>query len=387
MTGWAGLVPGPDLARRINESDAIVVATIRSGTTTSVGDRTWSDFVLHIHRVLKGSVIPGMEAGASLKGRGAFVHTEALVRTAPPLHGIWYLKSSGGGFEVVSRAPDNGELHLAGTWLPDEAPPGRMGSTPAESVTNEIISALRWLAATHADELKPVARVETAGGRRPASSTSGSFGGEMMALRDDLRTLPHDTILTAYRELADDSSPHLRVIGVAGLISLNDAEGPKRAAAELKSLSEATDVSPIVDAVFGYYNASDAEAVRAIGRLAEMQLAKRLTENASYALRVLHTREAAPALIAMLDSDEPTVRANALAGICLFVRNAVTVSPDSVRTMSWMAAREPTPFRTAETDRYCWMGGPPEEAARATDHVAFWKAWWREHAAEALAER
>jgi hypothetical protein len=377
------LIPGPDLAKRVNESDTIVVATIRSGTTTYAGEKASSDIVLHVRRVLKGTAIPGADIAAFLSGKGSFIYPEASLRAAPPLHGIWYLKSRTGGFEVVPRAPGYGELHLAGTWLPEEAPPGEIGDTPADSVSNEIVSALKWLATTHGDELKPDTRVETVGGRRVPHLLIGKFGSQMFSLRDELRTLPAETTHAAYRTLAGEPSPHLRSTGIAGLISLNDPEGPKRAAADLKQLSETADVTAIVQALMGYDNASDAGAVRAIAGLAESDLEiPLLKETASYALRALHTREAVPAFIVLLDSKQSTVRANALAGICLFVRNAVTVSPDAVRTMAWMTAREPAPFRTAETDRYCWMGGPPEGAARATEHVAFWKTWWLEHAGE-----
>ena len=47
---------------------------------------------------------------------------------------------------MVSRNGDYGELFAAPVLLPEVAPPGRPGTTPAESVLNEIVSGLRWLA-------------------------------------------------------------------------------------------------------------------------------------------------------------------------------------------------------------------------------------------------
>jgi hypothetical protein len=388
VNGWATLIPGPDLARQIDESDAIVVAKVRSGTTTSAGERISSNFVLRVERVLKGAVVPGTDIHASLEGRGDFIYPQTSVRPVPDFYGIWFLKSGTGAYSVVSRAPNHGELHIALTSLPDGAAAPMAGKTPAESVLNELVSSLRWLAAAHRHELKPTRHVETAGDRRVPSFTFGRFGSEFVALAESLRTLPAETVHIAYRQLAEEQSPHLRSLAIAGLTGLNDPEGPKRAAAEFESLSKSVDVNPIVQSVMGYHNASDAGAVRAVAQLAAADASNAgLPENASYSLRVLHTKDAMPALVALLDSDEAAVRANALAGICLFIRNAATVTPDAVRTMAWMTSHEPTPFRSPDTDRYCWMGGMPDEAARLTGHVQFWKAWWREHAAEVMAER
>lgn len=381
-SAWAGLLPGPDLRRQIQESDAIVVARILNGTTSVAGDRVSSDIVLRVDRVLKGVLVSGTDINATIEGRGDFVFPQTSVRPAPDLYGIWFLKSEGGKYTLLPPAPDYGELYRAVVQLPAEAPAGEQGRTPAESVRNELLSALRWLTRAHGDELRPTTQVETVGNRRVPHITFSKYGGQAAGLTDNLRKLPAEILRSAYLQLADEESPHLRSIAISGLISINDPEGPKRAAAELKALSASAHVNPIVQSLSGYHNANDPDAVRAIARLAETDLPiPLLKENASYALRVLHTKEAVPVLIALLDSDEAPVRANALAGICLFVRNAVTVTPDAVRTMSWMSSREPAPLRTAETDRFCWIGGTPEEAARLTDHVAFWKDWWQNHGA------
>ena len=68
-------------------------------------------------------------------------------------------------------------------------------------------------------------------------------------------------------------------------------------------------------------------------------------------------RETLPALIALIDDKEERVRPYALSGLCLFVRNAPTVTPQSVPSMPWLQSRQPTPFLNPETQRYCLLGG------------------------------
>ena len=88
-----------------------------------------------------------------------------------------------------------------------------------------------------------------------------------------------------------------------------------------------------------------------------------------------------PALITLLDSGDPEVGGQALNGICLFVRNAPIVTPQSIPSGTWRQSREPAPFRTRETDTYCWMNPLPASWA-PPEYKAFWKSWWRDHGPE-----
>src|ERR1700722_1245089 len=69
----APLLPGPNLAKRAQSADAIVVARLVSGATLAAGSQVSNDLVLRVDRVLKGSLTPGSEIGAHLEGRGYFV--------------------------------------------------------------------------------------------------------------------------------------------------------------------------------------------------------------------------------------------------------------------------------------------------------------------------
>jgi hypothetical protein len=94
---------------------------------------------------------------------------------------------------------------------------------------------------------------------------------------------------------------------------------------------------------------------------------------------VIHTKEALPALVALLESTEERVASNALSGLCLFVRNAPTVTPQSIPSMAWMKSQQPAPYLTLETQQYCSLGGRVPDPER---YASYWKSWWSAHQAE-----
>jgi hypothetical protein len=355
LPAFGTLLPGPSLEKRIEESTGIVVARLTGGSTMAAGDQVSSDFSLRIDRVMKGDVIPGSSVAVHLEGRGLWIHPQAEQVNIPAgQFGIWFLRFDSGRYLAVPYAPGFGEVEMAVVTLPGSAPRGAPGATPAESVANEMVAALRWIAQT-----KP---------------------GQIPSLAQDFRSLGAAATLSVYRELAGDQIPELRVIGISGLISLNDPDGPKRAAAGWKELAASTDVRYLPNDLGSYCNASDREAVRALGSLAHLD--PQLEQQASYALRAIHTKDAMPALVSLLDSGNVAVRKNALWGICLFVRNAPAVTRASVPSLAWMTSQQPAPFLDAVTDARCGQGGALAAAGDMDASVSFWKTWWVRRAGE-----
>jgi hypothetical protein len=374
----APMIPGPNLAKRIESSEIIAVARMAGGTSFASGSEISSDIILHVERVLKGDLTPGIEISAHLAGRGYFTAPEAKQSSITErLYGIWFLNTDAQSYEVVSRDGHYGELFAAPVILPENASPEKPGNTPAESVLNELTAALRSIADKQPGLLNPRAEREgTAEQRTLAGLERGRFRG----LAEDLRTLDPAMTRQAWRDFAHDSSAALRVLGIQGLIEANDPEGIKRADADWDELSAAADVQPIIASLMGYSNDADGSAVSALGSLALRKPGGApLRENASYALRAIHTRQAVPALAALLDAEEERVRINALAGLCLFVRNAPTVTPQAVVSMAWMQSRQPAPLLNAETQSYCFMGGIPGRTDNLEPYITFWRAWWSEH--------
>jgi hypothetical protein len=343
----APLVPGANLAERIQKADSIVVAKLNSATTRASGSQVASDITLHVDRVLKGGVIPGTDLAAHLEGRGYFASpTPEQLTTNEKLYGIWFLASSDGRYTVVSRDGKYGELYSAPVLLPEGAPAGKTGETPAASVANELASALRFVT-------------------------------DKRRLLEAFQTLDASTTLPLDREFAADPSAALRVVGIQGLIAANDPEGMKLAAAQWSELAATAEVNPIINALMAYSNASDAEAVRALGALALRDRPEPgLRENAVYALRAIHTKDALPPLMALLDDSAERVRPVALSGLCLYVRNAPVVTPESIPSMSWMQSRPPAPLLNPETEHWCLLGGTKGTAGELDAYVSFWKTWW-----------
>jgi hypothetical protein len=273
----APLVPGPNLAERIEQADTIVVAKLTGGATLASGSQVSSDIVLHVDRVLKGEAIPGTDIPAHLEGHGYWMVPNAKQSViTDKLYGIWFLSTAFRPYTVISRDGKYGELHWAPVSLPEDAPAGKSGGTPAASVANELASAFRW--------------------------TIETDGTQLQSLTEDFQTLDSSTTASIYKQFATEKSPPLRVMGIQGLIAGNDPEGVKRAAADWSELSAAADTSPIINSLITYSNGDDGEAVRALGALALRDRPEPgLRENAAYALRAIHTKEALPALVALLD--------------------------------------------------------------------------------------
>jgi hypothetical protein len=314
---------------------------------------------------MKGGVIPGSTITVHLEGRGFWIHPQAEQLNIPAgQYGIWFLRFDSGLYMAVPFAPGFGEVEMAAVKLPGSAPRGAPGATPAESVANEMVAALRWIAQNQVGQKQNQAE-------------------QIPSLAQDFRSLGAAVTQSIYRELAVDKNPEMRVIGISGLISLNDPEGPKRAAAGWKELAASAGIRYLPNDLGSYCDTSDAEAVRALGSLAHLD--PQLEQQASYALRAIHTKDAMPALVSLLDSGNPAVRKNALWGICLFVRNAPAVTQTSGPSMAWMASQQPAPFLDVVTDARCGQGGTLATAGDMDASVSFWKTWWALHAGEIAA--
>jgi hypothetical protein len=383
----AMMIPQPNLAKRIESAQIIVVAKMISGTSLASGSQVSSDIVLHIDRGLKGDLTPGSEITAHLEGQGFWVVPNARQSTVTePVYGIWFLNADAHSYTVLSRDGKLGELFLAPAVLPEDAPAANAGESPAASVLNELVSALRFVAVKQGTVLSPKAEHEGSSDQRKAA---GLAIGRFRALTEDLRSMDRSLTHPVYRDFAVDQSAPLRALGIQGLIEANDPEGIKSAAANWDELAASADVNPIIGSLMGFSNGSDGGAVRALGSLATRENAEPgLQQSASYALRSIHTREAVAALVALLgakgekDENAERVRINALSGLCLFVRNAPTVTPQAVVSMSWMQSQQPAPLLNAETQSYCFMGGVPGHTGDLEPYVSYWNSWWVQHRIE-----
>lgn len=160
---------------------------------------------------------------------------------------------------------------------------------------------------------------------------------------------PADSSITlpAYKQFVLEDPPPLRAFGVAGLIAAGEPEGVIRAAAEW----------------------SEYRPRRRPGSRRARVAGRRRARTATECRRVL-------------DDRDDQVRPYALSGLCLFVRNAPTVTGQSVVLMSWLQSRQPAPYLTPATQRYCLLGGKSNPPPDLDAYVSFWKSWWSEHRAD-----
>ena len=181
------------------------------------------------------------------------------------------------------------------------------------------------MAISHPKEIAPVYHVQVINGQVDRSYGAGPYAAKALQLNEAIGTLGDaETLSPVYRELAAGPAGYLRAIGIAGLIAANDPAGPKQAAAEIQTLFHEAYLSPIATSLWRYHNLSDPAAIVAIGRLATESIDLDMLElqrSAAPSLYNLHTSQALPALVALLNSSDPEVGGLALSA---FVCSRVT---------------------------------------------------------------
>jgi hypothetical protein len=384
-------VPKPDLAQALRAADTIVVARVISGNARTSATGASGEVLLRVMRVIEGEVTAGSQIEIKTQGSRFFIpgpgskmaHSWAVEHFTA----LWFLRRQGVQYAVIPVTPGAGDPERASLLLPEDSSPVSQPNQVHRAVAEEIIATLRTMATTHENEIKPVYNVQMINGQVDRSYGFGNYAAKALQLNEALATLgDQPTLHAVYRELASDPAGYLRAIGIAGLIAANDPAGPKLAAVEVRNLFREAYVSPIAMGLMGYRNPEDSEAILALGRIAteftdlDMPM---LQKSAARALNALHTKETLPALIALLDSDDAEVGGLAMNGICLFVRNGPIVTPQSIPSGSWRQSREPAPFRTKDTDAYCWMNPLPASWA-PPEYKAFWKTWWQAHSQEVM---
>ena len=381
----------PDLAQALRAADTIVVARVISGKARSSPAGASGELLLRIIRVIEGEIAAGSQVAIKTHGSRFYIPGPAARMSGSwavqHFTALWFLRRQGEQYSVIPVTPNAGEPQRASLLLPENASPASQSNELHRAVAEEIIATLRAMAITHPNEIKPVFNVQMINGQVDRGYSFGNYAAKALQLTEALATLgDQPTLLAVHRELASDQVGYLRSIGIAGLIAANDPAGPRQAAGELRNLSREAYLGPIATSLMGYRNPEDREAILAIGRMAtefaDLDLPL-LQRSAARALNALHTKETLPTLITLLDSKDAEVGGLALNGICLFVRNAPIVRPEAILSGSWRQSREPAPFRTKDTDAYCWMDPLPGSWA-PPEYKAFWKTWWHDHREEVM---
>jgi hypothetical protein len=321
--------------------DAVVIGEIISGQTTGNS----ANFVLAVGRTIKGSLLPNDHANvswtSSVRQGGDFKGA----------YGMWFLRQAGPGQWNVMQ-PLNGFQYL----------PVSKTSSPSAIVLPSGVTAQP---ATVGDQM--AAEMFAALQAHPDRPYIGALA--QMFLASDGTPF----VKAMYGVLRASPDPELKFTGLTGLLRQNDLTALAEIANNL-NLIPSLAIGHLVLFAVGARQDSTPEAIQIFGKFAASQDTDLQFTGAS-ALRVVHTRDTLPFLIPLLDSPRPETRHLAMVGLCSFVNNLPIPTQYNVPNGTASRPQGPTPYKTAETDRYCAGGIPPEKAS-APEYVQFWKSWW-----------
>lgn len=208
-----------------------------------------------------------------------------------------------------------------------------------------------------------------------------SYHGMLLRKRIDLDFPPgkrSPLVSQRLAQMATDADPREQVLGVraqlqAGdLVALaklgNEHQRLRANPAEWRSITRAlqSDLPPV----------PGAGAV--LGSLVNVQSDASLRTAAAIALARIHNRETLPHLARLLDDPDPEIRAYAVGGLAMFANN-VPIGQHHPAPGDW-------PFRTSATMAHSAMS-PAIIEREPAKYLGFWKAWWRDNQAAAMASR
>jgi HEAT repeat protein len=95
------------------------------------------------------------------------------------------------------------------------------------------------------------------------------------------------------------------------------------------------------------------------------------------ALKAIHTQESLPFLASLLSSSDVSERVNAVIGLSSFANGCPMQTPQNVASMDYIQFKNPSPYRTAQTEAAFAFG--PLDNERESELVAFWTDWWNQN--------
>jgi hypothetical protein len=336
-----GSLSATPLTTLVSTANAVVVGT--ESAPTQAGNTV--TFNLNVERVLSGNV----QIGATLNVIWNAIGSVGLPDSAPSYRGIWFLKAgTNGNWECLSAgASGNAE------FFPDLSLPASVGPLPAQLAYDAGSTPL-------SDQII----LETAAGTPRSNSKM---------LLDVISEVKSAGALQALRYLAASQSNDQSVVGITGLIRAGDTGGLLAAEALAGSLSAGTPGADwISSAIKLFFRSTDPSAIASLGRMATSGAASPLMrDSAAQALAAIHSAAALPALGVLLNSSSPAMQVYGARGLSYFVNGVGIPTARSMPTLSHLNQRQPSVYRTPETDRHIGYAPGQEES-----FIQYWQAWW-----------
>ncbi len=177
----------------------------------------------------------------------------------------------------------------------------------------------------------------------------------------------------AVQEFAQSPSPALKALALSYRIKGGDVSALVRISGETSGIAKSYVAAEVGSALAEWYG-TDPAGVAALGAIAESTGAGPLRQQAAEALMRIHTKEAVPAFIKLLASDDPPLRDAAVRGLSLFVRGAPVLSPANVRAMAYFAEGQNKEFLDEGIAPYVTAAPVPSD--RWPEYRDAWLAWW-----------
>jgi hypothetical protein len=137
---------------------------------------------------------------------------------------------------------------------------------------------------------------------------------------------------------------------------------------------EDSNAGVLASAIFTAFRTPDPEAVASLGRMASGKGSPRLQVAAAAALAAIHSADAVPWLGSLLSDSQQQVQIYGAQGLSFFANGVGIPTAETTKQLTHLNERQPTSYRTAETDRHIGpLTGQPEP------FLDFWRGWWQQH--------
>jgi len=330
-----------------DKADAIVVGTIEGVVAPG---RTFS-LNLRVDRAVKGTIQPAQQVFVELEIDGV---RQMEVGTVTAL---WFLTGSPQRWSALPIVnAGNHELQDFYLRLPEKTSVERFGP-PETLAPNDRLAAELAAAVEVSSDPRLIARM-------------ASFE----------ETMPPSPVLTGIlRSYVASPSQDLRAIGISGLLLSDDGasrrDGVLALAADRGMRWSGSAGANALANNLCTSRASDTESVIALGSTILKDSPDGVARCAAYALRSVHTREALPYLVALLDHPDFNIRYDAGMGLASFANNLPVHNPKANASMDWLTPLPgKAPYSTAETREHFPL--IPAFKEQEDKYLNFWKVWW-----------
>jgi hypothetical protein len=348
LVGWNSLA---DLGR---SADLVVVADptglSNAGTVLAV--------TMTVTRVLKGDAgLAGTSISAVWTWQPGILGASPDSEPAPTGSGLWFFKSSPGGWQLLSVM--QGGISFNQTFI--AVPRGPIASAYSYAATASLNDKI-------ASEV--------------SAAIEGGNGAWTIDLhRGILDQLGSPVLGVLYRRLAASRSGNRRILGLAGLIRQGSVDALSTAMLAPASLfaSCPLETGVLMLSIRDDFRAADAPSIAVLGQAA-LDSRGAFREVTAFALRSIHTVEALPYLAALMDDPDLKLRAEGIGGFSAFANGLPVQTPAGVPSLAYLQMPATAVYKTQETMANFAMG----EAAVSRNEaklLAFWKGWWTQNRA------